>query len=168
MAKFTKLSFCQEICFGTIFLFMQMFNVSILQRAITLTELAPSPYFSIINVQLVDINVFAKFDDIPSFTVQDIKEKPKRRRQTDAQCENSIPPTNTETSCLPMFYSLFTKLVQNNSAPSYELLHGFSCQFEQSISYKVICPPSKQINLHIPKVWSVFNGHTVGNKGPKA
>ena len=26
-----------------------------LQRAITLTELAPSPYFSIINVQLVDI-----------------------------------------------------------------------------------------------------------------
>ena len=32
-----------------------------LQRAITLTELAPSPYFSIINVHLVDINVFAKF-----------------------------------------------------------------------------------------------------------
>ena len=46
-----------------------------LQRAIT--QLAPSPYFSIINVHLVDINVFAKFDEIPSLPVQDIKEKPK-------------------------------------------------------------------------------------------
>ena len=36
------------------------------KRAITLTELAPSPYFSIINVHLVDINVFANFDEIPS------------------------------------------------------------------------------------------------------
>ena len=32
-----------------------------LQRAITLKELAPSPYFSIRNVHLVHINVFAKF-----------------------------------------------------------------------------------------------------------
>ena len=43
----------------------------------TLTELAPSPYFSIINVHLVDINVFAKFDGIPSLPFQDIKETPK-------------------------------------------------------------------------------------------
>ena len=48
-----------------------------LQRIITLTELAPSPYFSIINVHLVDINVFAKSDEIPSLPVQVIKEKPK-------------------------------------------------------------------------------------------
>ena len=47
-----------------------------LQRAITLTELAPSPYFSIINVHLVDTNVFAKFDEIPSLPVQ-VKKKPK-------------------------------------------------------------------------------------------
>ena len=40
-------------------------------------ELAPSPYFSIINVYLVDINMFAKFDEIPSLPVQVIKEKPK-------------------------------------------------------------------------------------------
>ena len=40
-----------------------------LQRAITLTELASSPYFPIINVHLVDINVLAKSDGI--------KEKPK-------------------------------------------------------------------------------------------
>ena len=41
-----------------------------LQRAITLTELANSPYFSIINVHLVDINVFVKSDEIPSLPVQ--------------------------------------------------------------------------------------------------
>ena len=41
-----------------------------LERAITLIEVAPSPNFSIINVQLVDINVFAKFDEIPSLAVQ--------------------------------------------------------------------------------------------------
>ena len=45
-----------------------------LQRAITLIELTPSPYFSIINVHLVDINVFAKSDEIPSLPVQVIKE----------------------------------------------------------------------------------------------
>ena len=51
-----------------------------LQRAITLiTELAPSPYFSIINVHLVDINVFAKSDEIPSLPIQVIMEKPKCR-----------------------------------------------------------------------------------------
>ena len=36
-----------------------------LQRAISLIELAPSPYFSITNVHLVDINVFAKLYEIP-------------------------------------------------------------------------------------------------------
>ena len=48
-----------------------------LQRAITLTELAPSPSFYIINIRLVDINVFTKSDEIPSLPVQVIKEKPK-------------------------------------------------------------------------------------------
>ena len=52
-----------------------------LQRAITLTELTPSPYFSIINVHLMDINVFAKFYEIPSMPFQDIK--PKCRGRTD-------------------------------------------------------------------------------------
>ena len=32
-------------------------------------ELAPSPYFSIINVHLVDINMFAKFYEIQSLHV---------------------------------------------------------------------------------------------------
>ena len=48
-----------------------------LLRAITLIKLAPSPYFSIINVHLVDISMFAKSDEIPSLPVQVIKEKPK-------------------------------------------------------------------------------------------
>ena len=50
------------------------------QRAITLTDLAPSPYFSIINGHLVDMNVFTKSDEIPSLPVQVIKEKPKCHR----------------------------------------------------------------------------------------
>ena len=48
-----------------------------LQRAITLKELVPSLYSSIINVHLVNIDVFAKSDEIPSLPVQVIKEKPK-------------------------------------------------------------------------------------------
>ena len=36
--------------------------------------------FLIINIHLVDINLFAKFDEIPSLPVQVINEKPKYRR----------------------------------------------------------------------------------------
>ena len=50
-----------------------------LQRAITLIELAPSPYFSIMNVYLEDINVFARFDEIASLPDENIKEKTKCR-----------------------------------------------------------------------------------------
>ena len=68
-----------------------------LQREIILTELAPSPYFSVINAHLVDIKVFAKLYGIPSLPFQDI-EKTKTLRtdgMTDGQRENNIPPTNT-------------------------------------------------------------------------
>ena len=55
-----------------------------LQRAITLKRIGPSPYFSIINVYPVDINVFAKFYEILSLPFQDTCiEKPKRRGRTD-------------------------------------------------------------------------------------
>ena len=72
-----------------------------LQRAITLKELVPSPYFSIMNVHLLDINEFAKFYEISSLSFKDI-EKPKRCGWTDrrmhgwmdGQHENSIPPSN--------------------------------------------------------------------------
>ena len=45
-------------------------------------ELAPSHYFSIINVRLVDINMFTKFYEIPSLPFKDI-EKSKRHEWTD-------------------------------------------------------------------------------------
>ena len=37
--------------------------------------------------------MFAKFDEIPAMTLQDIKET-KRYRRTDGKCGNSIPSTN--------------------------------------------------------------------------
>ena len=43
------------------------------------------------------MNVFAKFDEIPSMTLQDIKETKRYGHtfvQTDGQRESSIPPTN--------------------------------------------------------------------------
>ena len=46
----------------------------------------------------MDINVFAKFDEIPSLPVHDIKEKSKCRRKTDG-CENSIPPPTPTQAC---------------------------------------------------------------------
>ena len=61
-----------------------------LQRVITLSELASSPYFPIINVHLVDINVFAKSDKIPSLPVQVTKEKPKCRGLRFTKGNNSI------------------------------------------------------------------------------
>ena len=39
------------------------------------------------------MNMFAKFDEIPVMTLQDIKEI-KRYGRTDGQHENSIPTTN--------------------------------------------------------------------------
>ena len=60
-----------------------------LQRAITLIELVPSPFYSNTNVHLVDIKVFAKSDEIPSLPVQGIKEKPKCRGQRITKGTNS-------------------------------------------------------------------------------
>ena len=59
-----------------------------------LTELVPSPYFSMTNVHLVDINVFEKFDEIPSLPVQVINEKPKccRLRITKGNNSKRIGP----------------------------------------------------------------------------
>ena len=76
-----------------------------LKREITLIELAPSPYFSVQSICLAYMNMFARFDENPAMTLQDIKET-KRYGRTDArthtrtharthgQRENSIPTTN--------------------------------------------------------------------------
>ena len=48
-----------------------------LQREITLIELAPSPSFFVYSICLAYMNMFARFDENPAMTVQDIK-KTKR------------------------------------------------------------------------------------------
>ena len=65
-----------------------------LQREITLIELAPSPYFLIKSICLVDMNMFARCDEIPALSLQDIKET-KHYRWTHKRTherENRIPP----------------------------------------------------------------------------
>ena len=45
-----------------------------LQREITLIELAPSPYFFVLNICLAYMNMFARFDGNPAMTLWVIKE----------------------------------------------------------------------------------------------
>ena len=45
-----------------------------LQREITLIELVPSLHLFIKSICLVDINMFTRFDEIPTISLQDIKE----------------------------------------------------------------------------------------------
>ena len=68
---------------------MHQQNALRITKGITLTELAPSPFYSNTNVHLVDISMFAKFDEIPSLPVQDIKEKPKCHGQRIIKGNNS-------------------------------------------------------------------------------
>ena len=68
-----------------------------LQREITLIELAPSPYFFVLKICLAYMYMFARFNENPAMTLQDIKETKRYGRtdgRTEGQCENSIPPTN--------------------------------------------------------------------------
>ena len=51
-----------------------------LQREIAPIELAPSPYILIKSICLVDMNMFAKFDQLPAMTFQDIKETKRYKR----------------------------------------------------------------------------------------
>ena len=58
--------------------------------------MAPSPY-SFIKYLPVDMNVYARFDEIPSMTLKDIKNT-KRKGRTDGWTDNVktvYPPTNT-------------------------------------------------------------------------
>ena len=66
-------------------------------REITLTELAPSPYFYVQSICLAYMNMFTRFDENPAMTLQDTKVTKHYRRthgRTDGQRENSIPTTN--------------------------------------------------------------------------
>ena len=46
--------------------------------------MAPSPYIFIISIDPVDMNKYARFDEIPSMTLKDIKET-KRYGRTDVK-----------------------------------------------------------------------------------
>ena len=49
--------------------------------------MAPSPYIFIISICPMDINKYARFDEIPSMTLKDIKES-KRYGRTDGWTDN--------------------------------------------------------------------------------
>ena len=60
--------------------------------------MAPSPCIFIISIGPVDMNKYARFDEIPSRSLKDIKETKRNGRtdrrtngRTDGQRENSIP-----------------------------------------------------------------------------
>ena len=68
-----------------------------LQKEIARIELAPSPYFFVLSIYLAYMNMFARFDENPAMTLQDIKKIKcygRRHLSTDGQCENSLPTTN--------------------------------------------------------------------------
>ena len=82
-----------------------------LRRAITLTELA----FSITNVHLVVINVFAKFYEIPSLLFQDI-EKPKRCGRTNGWMDNvktvyPHPPPTQQTQFAGVYNNIILSVI---------------------------------------------------------
>ena len=63
--------------------------------------MAHSPYIFIISIGPVDMNKYARFDEIPSMTLKDIKET-KRYGQTDGHSDELsdnvktvYPPTST-------------------------------------------------------------------------
>ena len=129
MAKFKTLSICQKIFYGIklihanvqcvyiVFTKYQMDSVKVLvgvdflahilsstiqNYKVTLIELAPSLYVSIIRYVFPDIKVFEKFDEFQLLSFQDIKEKPKCYGRTDRRTDNVKieylpPPTHTQT-----------------------------------------------------------------------
>ena len=68
-----------------------------LQREITLIELAPSSYFSVKSICLAYMNRFARFDENPAVTLQDIKET-KRYGRTHTRTDNvkTVHPPQTK------------------------------------------------------------------------
>ena len=53
-----------------------------LQREITLIDLAPSPNFFVYCICLAYMNMFARFDENPAMTLQDIKKTKRYGRTT--------------------------------------------------------------------------------------
>ena len=56
-----------------------------------LIEMAPSPYIFIISIGPVDMNKYARFDEIQSMTLKVLRKQNVIDKRTDGQRENSIP-----------------------------------------------------------------------------
>ena len=75
-----------------------------LQREITPIELAPSPYFFVLSICLAYMNMFARFDENPAMTLQDIKKNKTLRTggrthgRTDGRTDNvkTVYPPQTK------------------------------------------------------------------------
>ena len=81
-----------------------------LQREITLLELAPSPYVFVYSICLAYMNMFARFDENPAMTLQDIKET-KRYGRTDGQTDGRTHGhTNARTDNVKTVYPTTNKV----------------------------------------------------------
>ena len=98
-----------------------------LQREITQIELAPSPNFFVLSICLAYINMFARFDENPAMTLQDIKET-KRYGRTHGRPDGRTHPRtdNVKTAYPPQ-----TKFARGIIIFSYTLLSG-------GLSYRLI------------------------------
>ena len=82
--------------------------------------MAPSPYSFIISIGPVDMNKYARFDEIPSRTLKDIKETKRYGRmdgRTDGRTDNVktvYPPTNTVCGGYNYFQTLTSMLYTKN------------------------------------------------------
>ena len=90
-----------------------------LQREITLTELAPSPYFFVQKICLAYMNMFARFNENPAMTLQDIKET-KRYGRTDGRTHGRTDTrTHGRTDNVKTVYPLQTLPPTNKVCGGY-------------------------------------------------
>ena len=85
-----------------------------LQMEITLIDLAPSLYFFVKSICLAYINMFARFDENPAMTLQDIK-KTKRYRRTEALMDGRMDNVKTVYPPQTKFVGCITKALKSDS-----------------------------------------------------
>ena len=104
-----------------------------LQREITLKELAPSPYFFVLSICLAYVNMFARFDENPAMTLQDIKKtKKKRYGRTDARTDNvkTVYPPQTK----------FAGGIKNSIPTTNKVCRGYNQICPRNTQQKYLCP----------------------------
>ena len=77
------------------------------------------------------MNMFARFDENPAMTVQDIKETKRYQRMeptahTDGQRENSIPTTNKVCVGIKIFRQKNTIFFENFNLTPLDMYNGLS------------------------------------------